>query len=54
MPGFEASEIALLLKACRKYRGTIPVYLQSVQPELVLVDELIRKLEILAGAAADT
>jgi hypothetical protein len=38
------------LKACRKYRGTIPVYLQSVQGELALVDEVIRKLESLISA----
>jgi len=46
-PDFEASEIAILLKACRKYRGSIPVYLQSVQAELALVDEIIRRLESL-------
>ena len=44
-PGFEASELSLLLKACRKYRGTLPVYLQSVQSELALVDEILRKLQ---------
>jgi hypothetical protein len=44
---FEASEVAILLKACRKYRGSIPVYLQSVQAELALADEIIGKLESL-------
>jgi hypothetical protein len=42
-----------LLKACRKYRGSIPVYLQSVQAELVLVDEIIRKLEGLVEPTDD-
>ncbi|MGH9389826.1 MAG: hypothetical protein ACRD1Z_09435, partial [Vicinamibacteria bacterium] len=52
-PDFEASEVALLLKVCWKYRGTIPVYLQSVQAELALVDEIIRKLESLVEPTDD-
>lgn len=46
-PDFEASEIAVLLKACRKYRGTLPIYLQSVQEQVALVDGIIAKLESL-------
>jgi hypothetical protein len=42
---FEATEVALLLKACRKYRGSLPVYLQSVQAEVALVDQIVSKLE---------
>jgi hypothetical protein len=42
----EASEVEVLLKACRKYRATIPIYLQNVQPELLTVDQVIRKLSL--------
>jgi hypothetical protein len=48
-PDFEASEVSLLLKACRKYRRSLPVYLQSVQEEVALVDGVIQKLESLLG-----
>lgn len=47
----QAAELELLLKACRKYRASIPSYLQSVQAELALVNELLRKLESLTAPA---
>lgn len=37
-------ELAVLLKACERYRTSLPIYLQSAQPELSVVDALIRKL----------
>ncbi|HEY7697882.1 MAG TPA: hypothetical protein VIE88_05665 [Vicinamibacteria bacterium] len=40
-----------MLKACRKYRGTLPVYLQSAQAQVALVDGIIRKLESLIDEA---
>ena len=40
----QAVEAELLLKALRKYRYSLPVYLKVVQPELQLVDRLIKKL----------
>lgn len=44
----QAAEVDILLKACRKYRASIPSYLQSVQAELAMVTELLRKLQGLA------
>lgn len=41
----EPSEMALLLRACRKYRASLPSYLRSAQPELALTDELMKKLK---------
>jgi len=38
------AEKELLLKACKKYRYTIPAYLESKQPELQVIDALIDKL----------
>jgi hypothetical protein len=41
----DPSELALLLRACRKYRGSLPSYLRSAQSELALTDELMKKLK---------
>jgi len=38
------AEKELLLKACKKYRYTIPAYLESRQAELQVMDALINKL----------
>ena len=40
----DEAELRLLLKACKKYRGSVPSYLQSAQPDLRLLDAVIRKL----------
>jgi hypothetical protein len=40
----EAEELTLLLKACAKYRSSLPIYLQARQPELRLIEAIIRKL----------
>lgn len=37
-------EREILLKACKKYRHTIPTYLKSKQQEIRLVDAIIEKL----------
>ncbi len=37
-------EVGVILRACRKYRANIPVYLESVKPEMHAVDDVIRKL----------
>jgi hypothetical protein len=42
----ETAEVDLILKACQKYRSTMPHYLQSVQPEVQTVEEVIRKLSL--------
>ena len=41
---FTKAEIESLLKACKKYRATLPAYLQSAAAELRVMDGLIRKL----------
>lgn len=41
---FSREEIELLVRACKTLRGRIPAYLQSSQPELNAIDEVIRKL----------
>jgi len=38
------AEREVLLKACRKYRCTIPGYIKSKQPEIHAVDAIIQKL----------
>lgn len=40
----QAAEVELLLKACQKYRSTLPVYLRSAQEEMKIADELLEKL----------
>lgn len=37
-------ERAVLLRACQRYRSTIPTYLHTNREELVLLDELLKKL----------
>ncbi|NIS71281.1 MAG: hypothetical protein GTO12_20775 [Proteobacteria bacterium] len=38
------AERELLIKACKKYRYTIPGYIRSKQPEVRVVDAIIHKL----------
>ena len=38
------AEIETLLKACTRYRASLPIYLQSTQTELEILEALIRKL----------
>jgi hypothetical protein len=38
------AERQTLLKACERYRHSIPTYIQSKQPELHLVNAIIEKL----------
>ena len=40
----DEAELRLLLKACKRYRYSVPAYLQSGRLELRLVDAVIRKL----------
>ncbi len=40
----QAAEVELLLKACQKYRATLPGYLLSAQEEMEIIDELLEKL----------
>ena len=40
----EAEEVTVLRKACAKYRSSLPTYLQSGQPELRLIEAILRKL----------
>ncbi len=40
----ETEEVGVILRACRKYRANMPVYLESVKPEMHAVDDVIRKL----------
>jgi hypothetical protein len=41
---FTQAEKELLLKACMKYKYTIPAYIQSTQPEVDRLNALIEKL----------
>ena len=40
----DTAELRLLLKACKKYRCSVPAYLQSAEPELRLLDAVVSKL----------
>ena len=40
----DAEEVTVLRKACAKYRSSLPIYLESGQPELRLIEAIIRKL----------
>ena len=40
----EAEEVTVLRKACARYRSSLPAYLESGQPELRLIEAIIRKL----------
>ncbi len=40
----QAAEVELLLKACQKYRSTLPGYLLSAQEEMKLAEEILEKL----------
>lgn len=37
-------ERALLLQACRRYKNTLPIYLESVRSELTIIKSILRKL----------
>jgi hypothetical protein len=39
-----AEEVEVLLKALRRYRNSIPIYLKSNQRELRVLDELLERL----------
>jgi hypothetical protein len=41
---FTPEERELLVRACRRYRAAIPVYLKSGEEERQLLDRLIEKL----------
>ncbi len=41
---FTEAEVDLLLKACSGYRMALPIYLQSSQEELSILDSVIHKL----------
>ena len=38
------AEVEVLLKACRKYRASLAVYLKSGEAEAKIIDGIIRKL----------
>lgn len=38
------TEIEVVLKACKKYRSTIPGYIKSKQAEIDILDDLVQKL----------
>ena len=38
------AEREVLLKACKKYRYTIPGYIKSKQPEIRIIDAIMHKL----------
>jgi hypothetical protein len=42
--GFTPAEVEVLLKACKRYRGAIPTYLQSARTEMEILDAVLRKL----------
>jgi hypothetical protein len=44
-----SEEAAVLVRACRKYRSTMPTYLQSTQAELAILDDLIIRLSALCS-----
>jgi hypothetical protein len=43
-PLLTVEEQEIIVKACRKYRQSIPAYLESARPELRTVDKIIDKL----------
>lgn len=46
----QAAEVELLVKACQKYRSTLPVYLLSAQEEMKVADELLLKLRTIQSS----
>lgn len=40
----QAAEVELLLKACQKFRSTLPAYLLSARDDMALADALLKKL----------
>jgi hypothetical protein len=47
------AEVEVLLRACAKYRTTLPIYLQSTQEEVRLLDEMTERLRDLQPAPED-
>ena len=41
---FTADDVEVLLKALRRYRSSIPIYLKSHERELRVLDELLERL----------
>lgn len=37
-------EIKILIRACQKYRSTIPSYIMSKKTEIIILDDLVQKL----------
>jgi hypothetical protein len=37
-------ERTILLQACKRYRNSLPLYLQSVREELEIIKSILRKL----------
>ena len=40
-----AEEVRLVLKACARFRCSLPLYLQSCQADLETLDAVVRKLD---------
>lgn len=40
----DAEEVRLVLEACAAYRCSLPIYLQSCQSNLEILDAVVRKL----------
>ncbi len=38
------TEVAIIVKACTKYRHLLPTYIASVQDEIKTIDKIINKL----------
>ncbi len=41
---FTKSEKEIVIKSCKAYRNTLPIYLKSVQKEVKTIDGIIKKL----------
>ena len=41
---FTPAEREVLAKICQKYRSTLPIYLRCVQPELELIEQILKKI----------
>jgi hypothetical protein len=47
------AEVEVLLRACAKYRTTLPIYLQSTQEEVELLDSMSERLRDLIQKIED-
>jgi hypothetical protein len=45
--------VEVLLRACAKYRTTLPIYLQSSQEEVKLLDDMAERLRELQQATEE-